>query len=82
MVHTKVDPRLNGGADVAAALVTRIKSAEDDNEVRVNLRVFLDTGADLRLTNVLVRAEAPDDDADNIDTDVSGTQRVAWTKTT
>lgn len=79
LVHTKVDPRKNNGDDVAMAFVTKIKEDDDANEVFVNLRVLLDTGADLRVSNVKVLAKRPEEDAE-VDSDVSGVQRVAWTQ--
>lgn len=78
MVHTKVDPRSNNGTDVAMAFVTKVSSEEDSREVFANLRVLLDTGADLKVNEVKVIAKRPEEDAD-VDTDVSGVQRVAWT---
>jgi hypothetical protein len=84
MVHTKIDSRQNNGHDIAPAFVTSIATNTDDgdNETRVNLRVLLDTGADKRLSNVLVLAKQPAEDSDAVDEDVAGVQRVAWTSTT
>lgn len=79
-VQIKVDPRRNNGLDYAAGLVTKVTSGEDDNETTANVRVFLDTGADDRVTNVKIVGSRPDEDAD-VDTDASGTQKVAWTST-
>lgn len=76
IVHTLVDPRVNNGEDVAAALVTKVRKVDDDE--RVNLRVFLDTGADLRLTNVEMRDKRPDENEEGVDTTVEGVQRVAF----
>jgi len=68
-VVVQVDARQNNGGDVAPGLVTRV-SEEDDN--RVNLRVFLDDGSDQRLGGVkMVNNEPKKDDDDN-------DERVAW----
>lgn len=75
-VQTLVDPRVNNGEEVAAALVTKVKKVDDED--RVNLRVFLDTGADLRLTNVEMRDKRPDEKDEDVDTTVEGVQRVAF----
>lgn len=72
---TSVDPRMNRGLNVAAALVTRVHENEEDG---LNLRVFLDTGADLRHTNIKLVDSAPEDDDSDVEKDVSGTPQVAW----
>lgn len=60
IVHAVVDPRINNDDDVAMAFITRVRNV--DGEDRVNLRVLLDTGADIRLTNVKVFDSRPDSD--------------------
>jgi hypothetical protein len=74
-LQVRVDPRQNKNLSVAAGLVTRVL---DDEEDRVNVRVFLDTGMDLRLTSLKVVDSEPDPDDKDIEKDVSGTQQVAW----
>ena len=76
VVHVVVDPRGNNGDDVAPAMITNVKEVE--GEEVVNLRVFLDTGADARFTNIKVLDERPEENDDDVDTDASGTQRVAF----
>lgn len=75
-VLTKVDPRTNNGEDVAPALITKVKGEGDDQSV--NVRVFLDTGADTRVTNVKFETKQPDEDSDDVNTDASGVQRACW----
>jgi hypothetical protein len=75
-VLTKVDPRANNGEDVAPALITRVKGEGDDQSV--NLRVFLDTGADLRVTDVKFATKQPDNTDNDVNRDASGVQRAAW----
>lgn len=77
VVYAVVDPRINNGEDVAPALITRVKGGEDE-EQRVNLRVLLDTGADLRLSNVKLCDERPETNEENVGKTVEGTQRVAY----
>lgn len=76
-VTTKVDPRTNNGLDEAPALVTCVNRDADDNAESVNLRIFLDTGADLTRKGVEFETSKPDDE-DDVESDVSGVQRVAW----
>lgn len=80
VVYAVVDPRINNGEDVAPAIITRVRETEGEGEgnERVNLRVLLDTGADLRLTNVALSDERPDEDDDSVGKTVEGTQRVAY----
>lgn len=72
-----VDPRINNGEDEAVGIITRVLDSENGDENRVNLRVLLDTGADQRLSNVLLLDERPDSDEDLPD-DVKSTRRVAF----
>lgn len=61
-LHALVDPRINGGHDVAPAIVTSVHEVEGEDEKteeRANLRVFLDTGADLRYSDVVVFDKRP-----------------------
>lgn len=74
-VVARVDPRQNKGLASAAAVVTRLI---DKDEQTVNLRVFLDTGMDLRLTSIKVLDSEPDEDDKDVAKDISGTQQVAW----
>lgn len=59
ILNTTVDSRANNGESVAAAMVTRIKQDEDNNS-RVNLRVFLDTGADIRYSFIPLVDKQPE----------------------
>lgn len=77
VVYAVVDPRMNNGDDVAAAMITKVKDGED-KQVLANLRVFLDTGADQRLTNVQVYDKRPKAEADDVPMTVEGVQRVAF----
>lgn len=78
LVHVVVDPRQNNGEDVAAALITKVHESDGD-EQRVNLRVFLDTGADLRWSNVpLVSSRPNEDDEEGVDKSANS-RRVAFT---
>jgi hypothetical protein len=76
LVHTTVDPRVNNGDDVAMAFVTRVKDIS--GEQRLNLRVILDTGADIRLTNVELLRSQPTKKDENVDRDAADVQHVAW----
>ncbi len=69
IVHYLVDPRLNHGEEVAAAVVTKVNESEDGDTV--NLRVFLDDGSDLRVGGVSLESKKPKDD------DEDAPQRVA-----
>lgn len=69
-VQVRVNPRENGGSDVAAGLVTKA------GEETVNVTVFLDSEANQWLRNVAVVKSEPKDDEDSAET---GTQRVCWT---
>lgn len=77
-VTTKVDPRTNNGLDQAPALVTAVNLDADDKPESVNLRIFLDTGADLTRKSVEFVTKEPDEDDEDVTNDVSGVQRVAW----
>lgn len=55
-----VNPSTNNGESLAAGKITKVVSQPGDHDVRVNVRVFLDTGADRRNTNVILLAEKPD----------------------
>jgi hypothetical protein len=68
-----VDPRRNNGDDEAVALVTKV-----NDEGRVNLHVFLDTGDALRMSNIEVVGKRPDENDDEVETDASNVQRVAF----
>lgn len=59
-VSVLVDPRINNSETIAAGIVTKAVSQPGDHDVRVNVRVFLDTGDDLRLTNVMLLESKPD----------------------
>ena len=74
-VSAVVDPRMNNGEDVAPGLVTKVVESED-GETTVNLRVFLDTGADHRYTGVQVHDKRPTDDGENLPFD--NANRVAF----
>jgi hypothetical protein len=76
IVHTVVDPRVNNGEDVAMAFVTRVN--EVAGEERLNLRVLLDTGADLRFSNVRFTNKRPTEDDEDTPRTVEGVQRVAF----
>lgn len=62
-VFVKVDPRSNGGADEAAAIVTRVHDVDSEDGVPlVNVRVFLD-GPDVEWRSTLHFFDSrPDDD--------------------
>jgi hypothetical protein len=79
-VLTKVDARNNNGEGVACGLITKVKTDEDDKVTSVNVRVFLDTGADLRQTGVKYSASEPKDTSTEDDAvrDANGVQKVAW----
>lgn len=70
-----VDPRMNNGEDVAAAKITKVTEVED-GETTVNLRVFLDTGADHRYTGVKVHDKRPSEDGKDLPFD--NANRVAF----
>lgn len=58
-MQVTVDSRINNGLSVAPALVTMIR--EDPEEgMRLNLRVFLDTGMDRRYNNIPLVDTKPD----------------------
>ena len=74
-VQVRVDPRQNKGLNVAAGVVTRVNDSDPET---VNVRVFLDTGMDLRFSEVELMTKEPDLDDNDVSRDVSGTQQVAW----
>jgi hypothetical protein len=73
IVLAKVDPRQNNGSDEAPAVIVAVN--DDDT---VNLRALLDGDANLWLTKVKLVDERPDDDDEDVETNVSGVQRVAY----
>lgn len=77
IVLAVVDPRINNGDDEAVALITKTLETENSDEQRVNLRVLLDTGADQRLSNVLLLDSRPEDDED-LPEDIKTTRRIAF----
>lgn len=58
VVLVTVDARMNNGSDEAAAVVTRVLDAGDD-ENRVNLKVLLDGDENLLLRNVVLENRRP-----------------------
>lgn len=76
-VQVRVDPRQNKGLDVAAGIVTRVNDPEDEPQT-VNVRVFLDTGMDFRLTDIQLLDKEPDAEDNDVLRDASGTQQAAW----
>lgn len=69
VVHVLLDPSVNNGSDVAAAIVARVWG--DPYETNdglgqaqtVNVRVFGDSGETLWLTSIQLFAERPDAEA-------------------
>lgn len=78
-VEAKVDSRINNGNDKAVAFVTSVSENEDGDQ-RVTLRVLMDTGADIRLTNVelLPASKADKVEDDEVKAKAEGTRRVAF----
>lgn len=66
-VNVRVNPRENGGSDVAAGLVTKA------GEEKVNVTVFMDSESNQWLRDVTVVKSAPKEDDEN-----DGPQRVCW----
>lgn len=54
-----VNPATNNGESIAAGKITKVHEGTED-ETKVNVRVFLDTGADRRFTDVTLVDEKPE----------------------
>lgn len=59
ILNATVDSRTNNGESVAPAIVTRIHK-EEGGQPRVDLRVFLDTGADRKYGHIPLVDKKPD----------------------
>jgi len=72
-VEVRVPPHQNNGDDVAMGFVTKVVG-EDENQT-VNVRALLDTGMDLRLTNIKLVDSKDDVEEEARDYDAP---KVAW----
>jgi hypothetical protein len=78
-VVVNVDPRINNGIRHATGFVTQVHGSDEDDDQRVNVRVFLDTGENLRLANLLFTTAAAAKKADDEENaNAAGVQQVCW----